>query len=180
MSGRGEGVDPSAWPFLASPIDFFLKVSTDSSDSHGLPPVQVILISQISTYRTPSLRFSVTDREHRESAQESIPTLGVKIARSIRAESLLAEKENEMLRKRDFPTFSGSRVLHDRLRIAWVPETPLIRAFLSCVLETTVRRKPRPSLAVQIYPRLSVRGINALPSVSEIGRVVFRKPHFFT
>lgn len=73
------------------------------SDSHGLPPVHLTLISQISTYRTPSLRSSVADREHRESAQVSFPMPGGTIARSIRAEALLAEKDNEMLRKRKLP-----------------------------------------------------------------------------
>lgn len=134
------------------------------SDSHGLPPVQPILISPISAYGTPRLRSSVADREHRKSAQKSIPTLGVIIARSIRAERLYLQKKIAGCSENATSPGLAVRVFSTTAsRIAWVPETLLIRAFWSCVGSCSMRRKPRPSLTVQNYPRLS-----------SVGSIIFR------
>jgi hypothetical protein len=69
-------------------------------------------------------------REHFDSASLTIPTLVARTARSIRAEALgavaVVQKENEMPRKRAFPTL---RTPHP-IVIAWTPETRLICAFV--------------------------------------------------
>jgi hypothetical protein len=90
--------------------------------------------------------------------------LGETIARSIRAEALYLQKKITRCSENATSPGLAVRVFSTTAcRIAWVPETLLIRAFCSCVRNRSTRRKPRPSLAVQNYPRLS-----------SVGSIIFR------
>jgi hypothetical protein len=156
LSGRGEGVDPSAWSIFAPPIDFFLKVS---SDTHGILPVQGSLPTgnylRIHKRRIGRRDFGLrwlTDEGTLNQRFQTIRTLVVTLARSTRVLARLWQC-SESKKK----TVCSENALSPRLVVRVFSTTdPCFRS--GCCEGAAIRSKPRPSLAVQNYPRLSFVG----------------------